>query len=141
MPLPSTSGVGRAEARRRAEAVIDQWTELASLDPYTKGGIASMMVKALLDGHVNGFDWEMQRRYDEVASAAQASAYRHRPFSEPTDDTPFTVNARGLAGDVIRAAIKAGLVVAVDDRARAHIALAGSASHDETGESLRQARP
>lgn len=130
--------VGREEALRRARAVVEQWPELADLDVYTKGGIARMMVGALVDGEAGGFDFDMSSRLDEVAAVAQASAAKNAPWSEPNPDEGFvfTINARRLSQDVIRAAVKAGVVVAASDRALTALALHGSAGHDDTAQTL-----
>lgn len=129
--------LGREEAQKRALVVIDQWPELAWLDQYDKSGLASMMVKALIDGNIDGYDFEMASRFDKVAVEAQSSAFKNKPFTEPSEEGRFTVSARMLAGDVLRAGIKAGIVQAVDDRARAFLALHGSAGHDDTADTLR----
>lgn len=77
------------------------------------------------------FDYESQRRYDLVAMVAQESGHRNSPFSAtPIDEETgepfpcwFTVNARKLTGDVLREAVRVGLVVPAGDDARDFLAL------------------
>lgn len=130
--------LGRSASKQRALEAINQWPELEHLDKYTKGGLASMIVARVLDAD-SGYNTEVASKMRPVEEEAQESAWKNRPFGGPNDDGTFVItsNARSLAHDILRAAIKAG-VVAADDDVMAYLALCGSAGHDDTVASMKK---
>lgn len=132
--------LGREAALEKAREVIDAHIKrgLRTDDKYAVGGLAHGLVAALVD-ESEGYDWDMGSRLDEVAAAAQHAAFHHGPFMRPNEDTPFTVNARLMSGAVLRAGIKAGVVVPASEEALRALATHGSAGHDDTVQTLRAA--
>lgn len=135
---------GRTKGRDRVRQIVEAHAELGGIEipDHVAGAIAIGVVDALLD-EKDGFDSGMARCFDVVADAAHDACAEHgvSKLRKIDRSEPFgagSVNGRIIAGEVLRAAIKAGLVTA-SDRALRFIAASGSAGHDDTVASLRAA--